>query len=155
MSFDAWIYAKPSSWSAIARGEGDPELFWYTAYQDAKVGFLLDYPGGFRVYHTVGSEEQITAIVAALKDHDPTSVAHKFCWDQGPGTDSLYVFPTDPAIVLAVMPPHVVYDDDGEIVSSIPATLNNPNWGIVTAGQSVKDKIVAGGFSNGFSDGFR
>jgi len=48
---------------------------------------------------------------------------------------------------------HVTYDENGDVVSTTPATIENPNWGHVFLGQS--ERIFAGGFTNGFSEGFK
>ncbi|MBT8115842.1 MAG: hypothetical protein KJP04_10685 [Arenicella sp.] len=150
MSREAWIYAKPAAWASIAPAEGEsPE--WQYSYDNAISGFWNDYTGGFRVYNVPGIAVQ--SLVDALEAAQPGSVAHTFAWEYPAGTDSLDDFPTDPTPILAVMKDHKEYDIDGNEISSTPPTLETPNWGHRFAGQ--QDRIFAGGFSAGFSKGFK
>lgn len=148
---DTWIYAKPFAWDAIAPDEDDPIQEWHHIYADAATGHWLPC-GGYDVHNVLGSAEQIAAIVATLRAVDPNGVSNVFAWTQGTGVDSIDPYPTVPADVLAAMRPHVTYGEDGEVVSSTPATLDRPNWGHVFFGQS--ERVFAGEFSDEFSEEF-
>ena len=140
---DVWIYALPAEWDALGDG------FNYT-YDNAITGYWLS-SGLYEVYNVQAELADIELIVAALTD-----VQNVFAWDyaggNGTGYDSLDAFPTDPAPILALMKPHVVYDENGDEVSSTPATFDTPNWGHVFLGQG--QRVFAGDFSDEFSTEF-
>ena len=76
-------------------------------------------------------------------------------WTQGTGVDNdsdVDGYPTIPQGVLDVMKDHVTYDVNGDVVSTTPATFENPNWGHVFLGQ--KERVFAGEFSLEFSREF-
>ena len=148
MSLDVWIYCKPAEWDALTGPEvdGEPTAF-STAHTKAITGFWKPFTGGYEVYNTEGSAEQIQEVLDALSD-----VAHVFAWGQGNGTDSLDQWPTDPSKILAVMKDHVTYNEDGTVASTTPATLDNPNWGHWFLGQT--GRIFAGDFTTDFNGDF-
>ena len=78
-----------------------------------------------------------------------SDVPHVFSWTQGDGLDSLEANQTLPDEVLAVMRDHVTYDENGDVVSTTPATFENPNWGHVFFGQ--QERIFAGEYSDDFA----
>jgi hypothetical protein len=146
---DTWIYATPAAWAALDSGDdGEWQVDRYT-YQNAITGFWKDFNTNYRVYNIITSEEDLAAFQAVLG----ANAARIFCWIQGDGSDSLDVNQTIPADVLAVMRDHVEYDEDGQVVSTTPASYDNPNWGHVFFGQATR--IFAGAFSSGFSRGFK
>ena len=140
---DAWIYALPAQWEALSTEESP---FSY-CHSQAVTGYWKTFPGGYEVYNVVGSEAEIQAIIDVLAD-----VPHVYAWTQGDGKDSLSVWPTDPANLLAVMKDHVTYDENGNVTGTTPATLEAPNWGHCFLGQA--DRIFAGDFSTDFSGDF-
>ena len=82
-------------------------------------------------------------------------------WTQGNGLDNSIPadgYPTDPQGVLNVMKDHVIYDEDGNVVSITPATFDNANWGQRFAGQGVpgtdQAQVFAGEYSLEFSEEF-
>jgi hypothetical protein len=147
MSLDVWIYAIPAEFEALGPATEDDPPFSY-AHSQAKTGHWKTYAGGFEVFNVVGSSTDIQAIVDAL----PTSPPHVYAWGQGQGTDDLDTWPTDPADVLAVMRDHITYDENGDVISTTPATLENPNWGHIFLGQ--QERIFAGEFTDDFSEEF-
>ena len=81
-------------------------------------------------------------------------ISARYDWVQGPGVDALDTgYPTIPNEVLALMKDHVTYDEDRNVISTTPATIENPNWGHRFLGQA--DRIFAGAFTNGFNEGFK
>lgn len=87
-----------------------------------------------------------------MLDH-AADIGGRYDWVQGNGLDALDTgYPTVPNEVLALMKDHVEYDENGDVVSTTPATLENPNFGHVFLGQ--KPRIFAGAFTNGFSGEF-
>ena len=139
---DAWIYAKPAEWDALATEEAP----FNSVHSQAITGFWKSF-GAYEVYNVVGSEADIQAIVDALTD-----VAHVYAWEQGQGVDSLDVWPTDPTDILAVMKDHVTYDENGDVTGTTPATTEAPNWGHFFLGQT--GRIFAGAFNTDFSGDF-
>jgi len=88
-----------------------------------------------------------------MVDH-AADIGGRYDWIQGTGNDALDTgYETIPAEVLALMKDHKTYDELGNETSSTPPTLTTPNWGHVFLGQ--KERIFAGGFTNGFSKGFK
>ena len=147
---DAWIFALPAQWGALetADGDGNPVPFSY-AHSNAVTGYWKD-SGPYRVYNVWGSEADIQAIVDALDD-----VQHVFAWGQDADRfDSLDKWPTDPAVILSVMKDHVTYDENGDVASTTPATLDNPNWGHVYQTRNLKQRIFAGDFGADFTEEF-
>lgn len=146
---DVWILAIPAEWEALTPDNGNPDFpgepFSY-AWSIAKTGRWKS-SGAFEVYNTLGSEEDIQEIVDALPSTDTV-----YAWEQGPGLDSLDAWPTDPAPVLALMNDLPVYDEQAEVVGTVPATYEAPNWGHAFFGQSTR--IFAGEFSDEFSEEF-
>ena len=142
MMIDAWIYAKLAEWNALATGEAP---FSY-AHSMAVTGFWKSF-GAYEVYNVVGTQQEIQDILDALTD-----VAHVYSWGQGTGFDSFDPWPTDPTNVLAVMRDHVTYDENGNVVSTVPASTSNPNWGHFFLGQT--GRIFAGEFNTDFSGDF-
>ena len=139
----AWIFAIPAEWEAL----GTPEEPFSYAWSQAVTGYWL--PSGlYEVYNVQATTEGIDEIVQALTD-----VKHVYAWDyaggSGTGYDSYDVWPTDPAPILAVMKPHVVYVENGDVVSTTPATFENPNWGHVFFGQG--ERIFAGDYSDNYN----
>jgi hypothetical protein len=143
MILDAWIYCLPAEWDAL----GTEEAPFSYAWLQGVTGYWLS-SGLYEVYNVQAEEADITAIVSALSD-----VEHVFAWDNagsvsGTGYDNYDAYPTDPAPILAVMKPHITYDENGDEISSTPATFENPNWGHVFFGQGTR--IFAGEFSDEF-----
>jgi len=150
---DTWIYAKPAAWEAINPGVDQPwpheNLSRYN-YNTAITGMWDSYPGGYEVYNVLITPQDLEALKVLLG----ANMAHSFCWIQGTGMDSLDEGgQTIPAEVLAVMPDHITYDEDGNPTDTTPATYDNPNWRHVFVDQ--KQRIFAGQFSNQFSRQFR
>lgn len=149
---DVWIYALPAEWEALGTddGEGGVTPFSY-AWSQAVTGYWLS-SGPYEVYNVQATLNQVDEIVGALTD-----VQHVFAWDYaggyGTGLDSYDAYPTDPAPILAVMKPHITYDENGDVIDTTPATFENPNWGHVFAGQG--QRIFAGDFSDEFSAEYR
>ena len=75
-----------------------------------------------------------------------------YSWVQGNGLDNQSAYPTDPTGVLSLMANNELHDVDGNLISSTPATLEDPNWGHVFLGQPTR--VFAGEFSNEFSEEF-
>jgi hypothetical protein len=153
--FDIWILALPAEWDALGTDDGDGGIipFNYT-WSQAVTGYWLTAAGGFEVYNVQGPIAEVDALVAALPSTADTDV---YAWDyaaSGPtGYDSYdTAYPTDPTPILAVMKPHIVYDENGNEVSSTPATFDTPNWGHSFLGQG--ERIFAGQFSDEFSTEF-
>jgi hypothetical protein len=143
---DVWIYALPVEWDAL----GTPEFPFNYTWGQARTGYWLTAVGGFEVYNVQGPIDQVNAIVAALPSTADTDV---YAWDyaaSGPtGFDSYdTAYPTDPAPILAVMKPHITYDEFG-VPTETPATFENPNWGHSFLGQG--ERIFAGQFPDEFS----
>lgn len=140
---DAWILAIPSEWEALGTEEAPFSYVWASAV----TGYWKS-SGAEEVYNVVGPEADVQAIIDALGT--PTV----YSWDQAAsdatGYDSLDVWPTDPAPILALMKDHVTYDENGGIISTEPATYENPNWGHVFLGQG--QRIFAGDYSDDFSE---
>jgi hypothetical protein len=136
---DVWILADPTEFAALATEESP---FSYTHSQAITGYWATD------VFNVVGLESQVQEIIDAL----PTTPV-VYAWRQGDGTDSLDVWPTDPAPILALMKDHVTYDSEGVQTGTTPATQENPNWGHVFYGQSTR--IFAGAFDKSFSGAFR
>jgi len=151
MSKDTWIICTPSTWDAIAPLEGETPPVWAYTYDNAVTGFWKS-SGSREVYNVIGGTEAIQALIDALEAHTAGSVAASYSWEQGPATDSLDFWPTDPTEVLALMKDHVTYDQDGNPTGSTPPTIENPNWAHVFLGQS--PRIFAGEFSNEFTGEF-
>lgn len=146
---DVWIYALPAEWEALGAddGEGGVTPFSY-AWSQAVTGYWLS-SGPYEVYNVQATLDQVDEIVNNLSD-----VEYVFAWDYGNiGYDSLDAYPTDPAPILAVMKPHITYDENGDVIDTTPATFENPNWGHVFAGQG--QRIFAGDFSDEFSAEYR
>ena len=142
---DAWIFALPAEWEALATEEAP---FSY-AHSNAVTGYWKD-SGPYRVYNVWGTQEDIQAILDALTD-----VEHVFAWGQDKDRfDSLDLWPTDPDVIVSVMKDHVTYDEDGNIVSSVPATKDNPNWGHCFQTENLKQRLIAGQHSAAFSGAF-
>ena len=111
-------------------------------------GFWKD-SGSYEVVNVIddGTLDQFMIDHAAV-------ISARYDWIQGPGVDALDTgHPTVPNEVLTLMKDHVTYDENGDVVSTTPATESNPNWGHVFLGQS--ERIFAGAFTNGFSEGLR
>jgi hypothetical protein len=141
-NIDAWLLAVPAEWDAL----GTPEASFSYTWSQAITGYWL--PSGFtEVYNVVGTEADIQEIIDAL-----TTTPITYSWVQGTGDDNLDVWPTDPAPILALMKPHIIYDINGNPVGSTPATQQNPNWGHVFFGQ--KERIFAGTFDAAFSGAY-
>lgn len=149
---DTWIYCTPAAWAAVAHAGTKQDLYpnelWVKPYRQAITGFWKSWDTIYEVYNTLGSADSIQALVTELG----LGVARVYAWEQGPGLDSLDNFQTIPADVLAVMKDHVIYDEDGGIVSTTPPTYENPKWGHLFLGQH--ERIFAGAVSTGFSRGF-
>ena len=66
MIIDAWIYAKPAEWNALATGEAP---FSY-AHSMAVTGFWKSF-GAYEVYNVVGTQQEIQDILpeAELLSH--------------------------------------------------------------------------------------
>lgn len=155
MLIDAWIYALPAEWDALnydypVEAESPPpdplsNMARYV-YDNAVTGWWKDY-GAYSVYNVLGSRKEIDEILANLTDVHAT-----YGWLQENGADN-WDYPTIQADILAVMKDHVIYNASGTIESQMPASYENPNWGHVFFGQ--KERIFAGAFTDGFSEGFR
>ena len=142
---DAWIFALPAEWDALATEE---QPFSYV-HSNAITGYWVD-PAPYKVYNVWGTQEDIQAILDALTD-----VQHVFAWGQDAKRyDSLDVWPTDPSVILSVMKPHITYDEDGNVIGSTPATKENPNWGHCFQTENLNQRIFAGTFSAAFSGAF-
>lgn len=143
---DVWIYALPAQWDAL----GTEEAPFSYAWQNAVTGYWLS-SGAYEVYNVQAPQADVDAIVNALTD-----VQHTFAWvyaASGPtGYDNYDAYPTDPAPILAVMKPHITYDENGNETGSTPATFENPNWGHVFFGQG--ERIFAGTFDEAFSGAY-
>lgn len=140
MTLAAWLYVKPAAWDAIAPGEGAAPQLWHYPYRNARWGVGNDpywnaFPGGFRVYSTVGNQAQLEDLAAQFA---PADIARKFAWLQGKTFDSLDFWPTDPADILAVM--------------KGGATYENPNWNLLFAGQPTQ--IFAGDHNSDFNEDY-
>ena len=153
MLVDAWIYALPSEWDAMAFTPSveSPQAdtlseFTRYVYDNAVSGWWNDY-GLYRVYNVLADDLALAELVSNLTD-----VYAVYGWVQANGADS-FDYQTVPADILAVMKDHIVYDRNGDVVSQTPADYENPNWGHIFYGQ--KERIFAGAFNNGFSEGFR
>ena len=144
MIYDCLMYVKPAEWDALIV---DGEPFSY-AHDNAKTGYWKSF-GDYEVYNVIGPRAAIQEILDALTD-----VARCYAWGQGTGMDDLDDWPTDPTDLLVVMKDHVTYDENGDIASSTPATLENTNWGHVFSGQQWTDRVFAGEFSDAFSGDF-
>lgn len=150
IAYDVWIYAKPAEWDSL----GTDAVPFSHAHANAVTGYWKTFTGGYEVYNVLGTLEDVQDILDALTD-----VAHVYSWTQGDGFDSLDQWPTDPVNVLAVMKDHVVYAIDSvdgmavsSVVETVPATLENPNWGCMYFGQ--EERIFAGNFSSDFNGDF-
>lgn len=139
---DAWVYAKPDQWNALATEEAP---FSYT-HSNSITGHWKSF-GEYEVYNVVGTQAQVQEILDALTD-----VAHVYAWGQGDGLDNLNEWPTDPTNILAVMKDHVTYDENGNVTSTTPATTDSPQWGHIFLGQ--QERIFAGEFGADFSGDF-
>lgn len=156
---DVWIYALPSEWQALGTpavpgvfpSPDVPELEFSYTWGQAVTGYWLP-SGPYEVYNVQATLEQVDEIVGALTD-----VQHVFAWDyagnNGTGYDSYDAYPTDPDSVLAVMKPHITYDEEGNVINTELATFENPNWGHVFAGQG--QRIFAGDYSDDFSTEYK
>jgi hypothetical protein len=127
---DAWIYALPAEWDAL----GTEEAPFSYAWSQAVTGYWLS-SGLYEVYNVQAPQADIDAIVTALSD-----VEHVFVWEYAGSTggtgyaDGPPIYPV-PTPVVGVMKPHITYDENGDPIGSIPATVENPNWGHVFFGQ--------------------
>lgn len=151
MLFDVWIITTASSWDAIAPKEDDAEQIWHYTYRSAITGFWKS-AGSREVYNVIGSQEQVQDLLTALEAAEAGSVSATYAWIQGPALDSLDYWPTDPTEVLALMKDHVIYNEDGSIDTTTPATIENPNWGHIFLGQG--ERIFAGEFDESFGEEF-
>ncbi len=143
---DVWFYAKPAAWSLLdPETDGIDEYNFNTTITD----FVDSYPGGYEVYNVLCTAEDRAAIKTALG----ADCLYSFAWIQGTGVDDIDAALTIPAEVLAVMPDHVTYDEDGNETSRTPATYANPNWRHVFVDQ--KQRIFAGEFNEDFSSDYR
>ena len=118
-----------------------------TALDQAIRGFWKD-SGQYEVVNVIddGTLDQF------MVDH-AADISARYDWVQGPGVDALDTgYPTVPGEIVALMKDHVTSDENGDVVSTTPPTLENPNWGHVFLGQ--KERIFAGEFSNEFSGEF-
>lgn len=152
MLLDAWIYALPAEWDALYHDTEDVvgdilTLDARAVYAGAVTGFWKDY-GLYRVYNVLAEQDVIEEIVSNLSD-----VHAVYAWTQGDGGDSLDVYQTLPADLLAVMKNIIVYDKTGTVISDDPPSYTNPNWGHIFFGQ--KERVFAGAFSDGFNGGFK
>lgn len=145
----AWIYTTPAAWAAL---DGNPAVDQYTYANELQNRPFKAPQAGYEVHGIVGTESQVEAFISALG----VDVLSQQEWDYSTGLDQIQsdgAFGTTPAEVLAVMPDHVIYDENGDVVSTEAPTYDTPNWASVFAGQGAQ--IFAGNFSDGFSDGFK
>lgn len=144
MLYDVWIVVPQANWDAIAPAEEAEVQPWHRAYKGAITGFWKT-----SVYNVIGYKDAIDALLDEL-----TGVTAVYAWTQGTGTDDISEdgWPTDPAPILALMNENVTYDENGDVVSTTPATYENPKWGHVFLGQ--QQRIFAGEFSDEFSEEF-
>jgi hypothetical protein len=118
-------------------------------------GFWKDLPDSGSDYEVVNV---VSDDIQPILDFEAANAADIFAiygWTQGNGLDNDGTeggFETIPQGVLDVMKDHVVYDENGDVVSTTPATFDNPNWGHVFLGQTERD--FAGQFSLEFSREF-
>ena len=137
---DTWIACTATVWDAIAPAEEAPKEIWHYAYDNARKGFVDDF-NGKPVYHVLVTTEQREALLTALNTHTPGAAATLSSYEQGTGFDDLEVY-HDPADVLSVMPDFVTYDQDGNPISTEPASYDKPNPGFVFNWRNAK--IIAG-----------
>lgn len=155
---DVEIMAKSDAWDTL-----DPDPDWAKPVNNAIHGdYFKMFDVDYTVYNTLATKDQLDNIVAAL---GPTNVASVNTWFFETGFDNIdnysetpevtYENPyiTKPDDVVAVMQPHIEHDEDGNVVSSEPATFENPNLGHLFYGQS--NRVIAGEFNpEEFSEGF-
>lgn len=140
---ESWIVIKKTAldslWADPARG--------VTVLGQAVRGFWKD-SGTDEVVNVIddGSLDQF------MIDH-ASDISARYDWVQGDGLDALDTgYETIPNEVIALMKDHIVYDENGDVVSTTPATFDTPNWGHVFLGQ--KERIFAGEFSDEFTGDF-
>lgn len=132
MSKEALLAVQPAAWAAIAPAEGVAKDIWHYTYRNAVWLNQAPLAGGFEKCNVPGNQAQIQALIDQL---NPVDIKWAYAWDRSNGYDSLDFLPTDPATLIADVGP------------------NPSDIGHSFAGQT--KKIYAGGFSNGFSSGFR
>ncbi len=155
MKNDVWIYAIPAEWDAVDISNSPS---WVRAYKACVTGFWKTLPDGTTVYNIASSQGRIEALIEALG----SVVKGSDWWEQGTGLDVLdpVEHRTDPDRILSYMNDHVTYDENGDELTRVAATLENPNWGHVFAGQksivpNTQHRISAGAFDpDAFSEGF-
>jgi hypothetical protein len=141
MSYDVLILADPAVWDTVYPDRFAPTGFWQTA------------PNGHEVFNlTVQNKAEAQAIIDALNADTPDSASILGVWIQGRRVTDKADYPHIPDDVVALMKPHEVYDENGDLVSSTPATQENPNWGHVYQGQG--QRFFAGPFSSEFASEF-
>ena len=122
-----------------------------TALDQGVRGYWKDLPDGGDIYEVVNVIDDGT-LDQFLTDN-ASDIFAVYGWTQGNGLDNSIPadgYPTEPQGVLNVMKDHIVYDEDGNVVSTTPATFDNPNWGHVFLGQS--ERVFAGEYSLEFSE---
>jgi len=122
-----------------------------TALDQGVRGYWKDLPDGGDIYEVVNVIDDGT-LDQFLTDN-ASDIFAVYGWTQGNGLDNSIPadgYPTEPQGVLDVMNDHIVYDEDGNVVSTTPATFDNPNWGHVFLGQS--ERVFAGEYSLEFSE---
>lgn len=102
------------------------------------------------------SPDEVINTSAPIEEVKAFMLAHglteAYSWNFSAGTDDFDDFPTNPTRLVALMPPHITYDVDGNILSTTPATLDNPNWAHSFAGGG--NRIFAGAHSADFNEDF-
>ena len=146
----------------IAMDQAALNVLWEQAHSETAPEDLKLLTNGIRGYwnditpnevvNVIGSVEDLedfeSLIGADLKSIDP--------WYQGMGVDYNLHIPwlTEPVRILSFMPPFIEYDEDGNVISTTPATFENPNWAHTFAGQPPDLKIFAGEFTDEFTEEF-
>lgn len=149
---DAIIVVLQSAWEAIAPDPYDRRDPVQYAYKSAKA--LTDWtpPANHIVLMVLHRAEVITDLIDQLQAHTPGSVLHAPPWLYGDGHALSGDWQLDTDAIIAMQPPHLIYDEDGNVTGSEPATRQKPNYGATWAGQ--KPRLPAGAFSKAFSKDF-
>lgn len=145
MSIEAWLYVKPAAWAALA---ADETIDRYV-YDNTVTGYWQPF-GEYQVYNLPPTDEETLAQFRVALGAD---CIRDFRWVQGPGVCERVSGPPIPDDVLAVMPDHVEYDAEGQVIGSTPPTRESPRWAHVFLGQTTRR--FAGEFTNQFSREFR
>jgi len=126
---------------------------WHSVYRNAATGWNDD-PIGLVTYRVLGFQSQLDALVAALEAAEQGSTVVVGRWYQENGKPTREAdFIHDAADVVALMPDHIEYDEDGNVTGTRPATASDPNFLHSYAGQR-QPKKTGLAFSKAFGKGF-